>query len=895
MTTEQQNRAHLSLSGLSCATCSSTVEDAVGDLDGVASVSANFATDEATVEYDPDRVSLADVYQAIDDAGYSAEKVTSTISIMGMTCATCAKTNEAALENVPGVLSASANFATDEATIEYNPADTSLADLYEAVEDAGYDPVRAEGDEADMREQREQAAEAEFRRYRRLLIWTAPLVFPFLLVIIDIYYPILPETILGIGTDWWELALITPVYVVLGGEFIRGAYKSLVNNHQANMDTLVAVGASAGFWYSFAVTAGLIAGGTYYEAVAIILWFIMRGNYTEAKSKAKASDALRELLEMEADEATVIRDGQEVVVPVDQVDVGDVMKVRPGERIPTDGRVVKGQSAVNESMVTGESVPVEKEAGDEVVGSTINENGVLEIEATKVGSETALQQIVQRVKEAQARQPDIQRIVDKVCAYFVPAVITNAIIWAALWFLFPETLAGFVDSLPLWGMVGGGPEVAVAGADVGVPVFEFSIIVLASALLIACPCALGIATPMATMIGSTISAKNGVLWKGADVLEKARGIDAVVLDKTGTLTHGDMHLTDVIPIDEAVGTDGGEGITDGGALAQAVDEDFVLSVAASAESGSEHPLAEAIVEGANDRGVTLEEPTEFENVPGHGIRATIPQGEVVVGNRKLMRDHGIDPTPLEPTMERLERDGKTAMLVALERAAPRTTETASDDAREPRAYELLGVVANADRIRESAKETISTLHGRGLDVMMLTGDNERTAHAVATELGIDPENVRAEVLPEDKADVVDQIQADGARVMMVGDGVNDAPALTTAQIGVAIGSGTDVAIESADITLMRDDPADLLKAMRIADATMSKVRQNLFWAFVYNTTMIPIASIGLLYPHWAALAMVGSMASVVTNSLGFRNYDPHEPYVYLPFRPFVWAYGKVAG
>ena len=855
---------------MSCATCAATIEDAVANLDGVDSIDVNFATDEATLEYDPDVVSLAAIYEAIEDAGYTPEKVTATVSIMGMTCATCVETNETAIESVPGVITASVNFATDEATVEFNPAHASLDDSYEAIEGAGYDPVRAEGDDADLSKQREEAAERELRKYRRLITYSLPFVVPFLFVMADYYFPFLPEEILGVGTDFWEFALVTPVYAVLGRVFVRGAYKAFKNSRRANMDTLVAVGTSAGYWYSVAVTFGLITGDVFYEAVAIILWFIMFGNYLEARSKARAGDALRELLEMEADEATVIRDGGEVVVPVDEVLVGDSMKIRPGDRVPTDGRVISGQSAVDESMVTGESVPVEKESGDEVIGSTVNENGVLVVEATKVGKDTAIQQIVQRVKEAQARQPEIQNLVDKVAGYFVPAVIVNAAIWATLWFLFPETLSSFVEALPLWELVGGGPVVG------GVPIFEFSIIVLASALLIACPCAMGIATPMATMVGSTISAKNGVLYKGADILEKARGIDTVVLDKTGTLTHGDMRLTDAIPLEAAVETDGGTEAADGGVVEQTTDEEFLLAVAASAESGSEHPLAQAIVEGADERGIRLDEPVEFENVPGHGIRATVPQGEVLVGNRKLLRDQGVDPSLVEATMERLEREGKTAMLVALD-------------------GELHGVVASADTVRESAKDTISALHKRGLDVLMLTGDNERTARAVAMELGIDPNNVRAEVLPEDKADTVDDIQADGSRVMMVGDGVNDAPALTTAHIGVAIGSGTDVAIESADITLMRDDPADLLKAIRVADATISKVWQNLFWAFGYNATMIPIASLGLLYPSWAGLAMVFSSLSVIGNSLAFSGYDPHEPYTYLPLRPFGWAYRQIAG
>ena len=869
---------NLDIRGMTCATCASTVEDAVSDVDGVTSVDVNFATDEATLEYDPDEVALDEIYAAIEDAGYEPERTKTTVGIAGMTCATCAETNAEAIEDISGVLEADVNFATDEATVEFNPHDTSLSAIYDAIEDAGYDPDRQVDEHGDdLTEERESAVERELRTKRKWVIIGGILASPFLLVMVDMFYPgFLPEAILGVDTGWYEFVLATGLMATLGWHFLKGAYKSLVNNRQANMDTLVAVGTSAGYLYSTAVQLELIVGGLYYEAVAIILWFIYVGVWLEARSKARASAALRELLEMQATEATIIVDGEEQVVPIEDIAVGDVMKVRPGEKIPTDGVVVDGQSAVDESMVTGESVPVEKSEDDQVVGSTINENGVLLVEATNVGEDTAIQQIVQRVKEAQARQPDIQRLVDKFTAYFVPAVIANAVLWSILWLVFPEALYGVSAALgswiPLLEPVGGGP---VAG---GVPVFEFSIVVLASAILIACPCALGLATPMATMVGSTISAKNGVLYKGADILEKARGIDVVVFDKTGTLTHGEMRLTDVIPVGEAIEGDSGSEIADGGVVQEETiaDEAFVLSVAASAESGSEHPLAQAIVEEAEERGLRLDEPTEFENGPGHGIRATIPQGEVLVGNRKLMRDNGIDPSPVEETMEQLERDGKTAMLVALD-------------------GELLGVVANADTVRESAKETVNELHRRGYEVLMLTGDNERTGRAIGEQLGIPEENVHAEVLPEDKADEIDAIQADGSRAIMVGDGVNDAPALTTAHVGVAIGSGTDVAIESGDITLMRDDPIDVIKAMRIADATISKVRQNLFWAFAYNATLIPIASLGLLNPALAGIAMAASSVSVVSNSLAFMKWDPHDDYVFLPFRPFVWTYDQLAG
>ena len=876
-------RAHIEITGMSCATCSASVEDATLELEGVSTADANFATDEATVEYDPEIVQLREIFEAIAEAGYEPLSESRTVGIAGMSCANCSQANETAIGALPGVLSADVNFASDEARVRYNPVDVSLSEIYAAVEDAGYDPIReAEGEGATGDGEsgaRESAAQREMRKQWKLTVGGGVLTAPFVLVMIDMFYPgFLPESIpvfgLSVGVGWLEFLLATILMATLGREFIRGAWRAFSKSRQANMDTLVAMGTSVGYVYSTAVLAApalvgyQVAGGLYFEAVAFILWFITLGNWLEARSKAQASDALRKLLEMQADEATVIRDGEELQVPVEEIEVGDRIKIRPGEKIPVDGVVVDGDSAVDESMLTGESVPVEKSPGDEVVGATVNENGVLVVEATKVGRDTALQQIVERVKEAQSRQPEIQRLVDTVSAYFVPAVILNAVLWSTLWFLFPEPLYAFTTSLPLWGPVGGGPIGVELG---GIPVIEFSMVVLASAILIACPCALGLATPAATMVGSTISATNGVLFKGGDVLEKVRDVDAVVFDKTGTLTHGEMRLTDVVAL---------EPHADGGATADPSEaavsespgdsldaESLLLAVAASAESGSEHPLARAIVDGARDRGLDLEDPVEFENVPGHGIRATVPRGEVLVGNRKLLREEGVDPEPAEETLLELEREGKTAMLVALD-------------------GQLLGVLATADTVRESAKQTVEALSERGIAVHMLTGDNERTARAVAEEVGIPPENVRAEVLPDDKADVVDDIQADGSRVVMVGDGVNDAPALTAAHVGIAIGSGTDVAIESADVTLMRDDPADVLKALRISEATISKVRQNLFWAFAYNATLIPIASLGLLNPALAGLAMAGSSVSVMANSLAFRGYDPHEDYVLAVLKPF---------
>ncbi|WP_254762522.1 heavy metal translocating P-type ATPase [Natrinema marinum] len=852
--------AHLDIRGMSCANCSQTITDALESLDGVREATVNFATDEGTVEYDPEAVSLADIYAAIEDAGYEADREKRSIGITDMSCANCAETNESALEDTPGVIDADVNYATDEAAVEYNPANTSLSALYEAIEEAGYTPVRDEGGDESEGERRDAARREEIRKQRRLTIFGAVLSAPFLFFLADKFLlegAYVPETIFGVSFGWVEFLLATPVYVLLGREFLENSYTALAKNRSANMDVLIALGSSTAYFYSVVVLLDLLAGSLYFDTAAMILVFITLGNYLEARSKGQAGEALRKLLEMEAETATVVDDeGNEAEIPLEEVAVGDRMKVRPGEKVPTDGVVVDGQSAVDESMVTGESVPVEKESGDEVVGSTVNENGVLVVEATKVGKDTALQQIVRTVKEAQARQPEIQNLADRISAYFVPAVILNAIFWGLVWFLFPKALAGFVGSLPLWGLVGGGPA--------ALSTFEFAVVVFASAVLIACPCALGLATPAATMVGSTLGAQNGVLFKGGDVLERAKDVDTVVFDKTGTLTTGEMTLTDVVALEgdgETAAADGGEPAADGGALAAraGLDQNEVLRLAASAERNSEHPLAQAIVEGAEERGLEPTDPDGFENVPGQGVRATVDDREVLVGNRRLLEDAGVDPAPAESAMERLEREGKTAMLVAVDGA-------------------VAGVVADADTVKESSADAVAALRERGLDVMLITGDNERTARAVAERVGIDPENVRAGVLPEDKADAVEEIQSSGRKAMMVGDGVNDAPALAVASVGTAIGSGTDVAIEAADVTLMRDDPLDVVKAIRISEATLQKIKQNLVWALGYNTAMIPLASLGLLQPVLAAGAMALSSVSVLSNSLLFRRYTPDRDY-----------------
>ncbi|MFP4174648.1 MAG: heavy metal translocating P-type ATPase [Halobacteriales archaeon] len=847
-------KTRLSVVGMSCANCAESIEDAVGALEGVEDIDVNFASDEATVEYDADMVSLADVYNAVDGAGYSAVSETVTVGISDMTCANCAETNKEALEDVRGVVEADVNYATDEGTVRYNPEDTSVEDLYEAIEDAGYTPVREREGEKDARD---TAREDEIRRQLLLTLFGAALSAPLLLFMADhllLNGELLGKEILGIEARWIQLALATPVQVVLGYPFYVNSYKAVVKNGRANMDVLIALGSSTAYVYSVAVLANVVAGELYFDTAALILVFITLGNYLEARSKGRAGEALRRLLEMEAETATLFdEEGNESEVPLEEVEVGDRMKVRPGEKIPTDGVVVEGDSAVDESMVTGESVPVEKSEGDEVVGSTINENGVLVVEATKVGDDTALQQIVRTVKDAQSRQPEIQNVADRISAYFVPAVIVNAVFWGVVWFAFPETLAGFVNTLPLWGLVAGGP-VAVGGT---VSVFEFAVIVFASAVLIACPCALGLATPAATMVGTTIGAQNGVLFKGGDVLERAKDVDTVVFDKTGTLTTGEMEVTDIVVFNSLAVTDGG---TTGEKAT--LSEDDVLRLAAAAESGSEHPLGQAVVDGAEERGLDIAAPDEFQNIPGQGVRATVNGDEVLVGNKRLLRQEGVEVSEAEEETDALEDEGKTAMLVVLN-------------------GDVIGVIAEADTVKESSADAVSALKDRGVKVMMITGDNERTARAVAEQVGIDPENVRAGVLPDDKSDAVEEVQSDGRKVMMVGDGVNDAPALAVAYVGTAIGSGTDVAIEAADVTLMRDDPLDVVKAIRVSDATLSKIKQNLVWALGYNTAMIPLASLGLLQPVLAAAAMAFSSVSVLANSLLFRGYTPDHDYKLL--------------
>ena len=618
----------------------------------------------------------------------------------------------------------------------------------------------------------------------------------------------LPEIIFN---QYFQLALATPVQFIAGGQFYVDSYHTL-KNRSTNMSVLIAMGTSAAYFYSLAVTFwGDLFGqqAVYFETGAVIITLIILGKMLEANAKGKTSEAIKKLMGMQAKTARVIRNGQELDIPVDEVEVDDVIVVRPGEKVPVDGVITEGYSSLDESMLTGESVPVDKKAGDEVIGTTINKHGVFKFKATKVGKDTALSQIVKMVEEAQGSKAPIQRLADVISAYFVPAVIIIAVLTFITWYFFLTPPAGFAP-------------------------FTWALINFTAVLVIACPCALGLATPTSIMVGTGKGAENGILIKGGEYLEKAHKLNAVILDKTGTITKGEPEITNVISLGN-------------------YKEDELLKIAACAEKGSEHPLGQAIVEGAKSKGLDVHDPYKFEAIPGHGIRVQLMGEEVLIGTRKLMQQQKIAYKDYENDIVGLESQGKTAMLMAIE-------------------GKMAGIVAVADTIKETSHEAIQKLQKMGLEVWMITGDNHRTAQAIAKQVGIT--NIMAEVLPEQKAAEVKRLQKDGKSVGMVGDGVNDAPALAQADVGFAIGTGADVAMEAADITLMRGDLHGIVASIRLSRAIMRNIKQNLFWALAYNTAGIPIAAIGLLSPVLAGAAMAFSSVSVVTNALRLKKFDP---------------------
>jgi P-type Cu+ transporter len=770
------------ITGMSCAACARRVEKALSKTAGISGTNVNFATGRATVEYDPSAVDLGELVGVVEDAGYGAEVREASLCVSGMTCASCVARVERALKKVPGVLDASANFAIGKASVRYLPGVAEVRNLERAVEGAGYEVIWEEDEAA------EEAREREYGELRRRLLVAAVLTALILVGSLPMMLGFMPPVPMG-WLNLGLLALATPVQFWAGWRFYEGAWGALKHG-QANMNTLVAVGTSAAYLYSAAATLapGLFASGradVYFDTSALIITLILFGRLLEARARGRTNEAIKRLAGLRAKTARVVRGGEEVDVPVEDVEVGDVVVVRPGEKVPVDGRVVSGDSAVDEAMITGESMPVHKRAGDEVIGATINKTGSFRFEATGVGEEMALSRIMRMVEEAQGSKAPIQRLADRVSGVFVPVVMAIAAITFLVWLFF-------------------GPE----------PAFTLALLNFVAVLIIACPCAMGLATPTSIMVGTGRGAERGILVKGGEALERAHKLTTVVLDKTGTLTRGEPELTDVVT-------------TNG------LPESELLRLAASAERGSEHPLGEAIVRGAGERGIELAEARAFDAPTGRGVRAEIEGRSVLVGNRRFMEEAGVSEDGLSVRFGELSAGGKTPVFVAVD-------------------GELAGLVAVADVVRRESREAVDALRGMGLGVVMLTGDNAWTANAVARELGID--RVLAEVLPEDKEGEVRELQAGGRVVAMVGDGINDAPALARADVGVAIGTGTDVAMEAADLTLVSGDVRGVARAIRLSRATITNIRQNLFWAFAYNVLLIPVAA-GAIYPFFAGGAV----------------------------------------
>jgi len=808
----------LPISGMTCAACANRIEKGLGKLEGVSSANVNFAMEKASVSYDPSRVDIGAMQETIRKLGYDTIRETADFAVEGMTCAACATRIEKGLAKLPGVASASVNLAMETVRVEYTPGAVSIEEMQDKVAKLGY-KATPKRDEAGADPERRRAAEA--RRQRNKLLISAILSLPLLWSMVGHFsftsWIYVPELFMN---PWFQLALATPVQFYIGRSFYAGAYKAL-RNGSANMDVLVSLGTSAAFFYSLYLTFDWSASGApvhhapslYYETSAILITLVLLGKLFERLAKGRTSEAIKSLMGLQAKTALVVRDGAEMTIPVEEVVRGDIVLVRPGDKVPVDGEVLEGESSVDESMLTGESLPVSKKAGDAVIGATINKNGRLRIRATKVGKDTALAQIVKVVEEAQGSKAPIQRVADVISGIFVPIVVGIAIVAFLVWYFFAEP----------WDFAGA-LEKAIA------------------ILVIACPCALGLATPTSIMAGSGRAAEFGILFKGGEHLEITQGIDTVVLDKTGTVTKGKPELTDVLVAEGAAGAAEADAeLNEGDKAAR------LLRLVGAAEKDSEHPLAEAIVAGIRERGIDLPAAASFEAIPGYGVVAAVDGKQVLVGTRRLMEREGVEVADAaSEAMTRLESAGKTAMLAAID-------------------GEYAGLIAVADTVKETSAAAIERLRAMGIEVVMITGDNARTAAAIAEQVGIS--RVLAEVLPAGKADEVKRLQAAGKKVAMVGDGINDAPALATADIGMAVGTGTDVAMEAADVTLMRGDLASIPDAIEMSRRTMRNIRQNLFWALGYNTIGIPIAAIGLLAPWVAGAAMALSSVSVVLNAL----------------------------
>lgn len=786
------------ITGMTCAACATRIEKGLKKMNGVKEANVNLALEKSTIKYDPSLVSEADFQKKIKGLGYDVVKEKKDFNITGMTCAACATRIEKGLNKLEGVEKAAVNLALESATVEYNPSLISTQEIVKRVEQLGYNAISKE-DKEDNEDYRLKEIKKQQGKFIFSLILSLPLLWAMVSHFTFTSFIYLPDALMN---PWVQLALATPVQFIIGKQFYIGAYKAL-RNKSANMDVLVALGTSAAYFYSLYLTIESIGShahmvSLYYETSAILITLILLGKLFEAKAKGRSSEAIKKLMGLQAKTAIVIRDGVEKEIPLEEVEVGDLVYIKPGEKVPVDGEIIEGQSAIDESMLTGESVPVDKTIGDSVIGATINKNGFLKIKAKKVGRDTALSQIIKVVEEAQGSKAPIQRLADHISGIFVPIVVGIAIVTFLIWFIWISP-GDFAEALEK----------------------------LIAVLVIACPCALGLATPTSIMAGSGRAAEFGILFKGGEHLEKTHSIDTVILDKTGTVTNGTPKLTDVI-------------------LHEDFEELELLSLIGSAENQSEHPLAQAIVLGVKEKNIGLKEVKEFEAIPGYGVRAIVDNRRILIGTRRLMTSEHIDIEKALSTMESLENTGKTAMLVSVDGI-------------------YIGIVAVADTIKETSIEAIQRLKDLSINVVMITGDNKRTAEAIAKQVKI--EHVIAEVLPEGKAEEVLKLQKEGKKVAMVGDGINDAPALAVADIGMALGTGTDVAMEAADITLISGDLNNIADAIIISKKTIRNIKQNLFWAFAYNVVGIPIAAIGLLAPWLAGAAMAFSSVSVVINAL----------------------------
>jgi Cu+-exporting ATPase len=783
------------ISGMNCAACSARVEKGLHTLPGVLSANVNLVMGKGTINYDPEQIEPRQMIERVKELGYKVLEEQQELLISGMSCAACSARVEKRLNSLPGVQKAAVNLTTNKASISFIPGIITVSEIEKAVKDLGYGVQKARDlSLSEAAQARQKEKNWQLTRFIIAVLFTLPLAVMMISSHVGRHLMINP---------WVQLALATPVQFFAGWPFYRGAYHSLKTG-SANMDVLVALGTSVAYFYSLI---SLFAGWNvyYFESAAMLMTIILLGKLLEAVARGKTSEAIEKLMGLQAKTARVLRDGVEMDIPVDEVLVGAFILVRPGERVPVDGVIQEGNTSIDESLLTGESLPVEKKPGDDVVGASINKYGSFTFQATKVGQDTVLAQIIRMVEAAQGSKAPIQRLADRVSNIFVPAIIAIALLTFGGWY--------------------------ISGAN-----FESSLMHMVTVLVVACPCALGLATPTAIMVGTGVGAERGILIKGGEHLEQAGKIDAVVLDKTGTITEGVPAVTDIF------------------ALAP-LDERKLLGIIASGEKKSEHPLGQAVVKRAEELEIPLEAVDNFEALPGQGIRFNLMNETWLIGNEKLASSLGIDISPLLPQKNRWEEEGKT-VIIAMKGSS------------------LSGLVAIADTVKENASQAISELRQMGLDIYMLTGDQKKTARAIAEQVGIN--KVIAEVLPQHKAEEVQKLKDSGYIVAMVGDGINDAPALATSDVGMAIGTGTDVAMESASITLMHGDLMKIASAIRLSRRTLRKIRQNLFWAFFYNMITIPLAIFGVFTPVMGGTAMALSSVSVVTNSLLLKRYDPDQ-------------------